>query len=374
MIINFQTFIFENEKLRHLSHAEDRIIEAGKSGFRRAFQTLHSVHKALTGRSNNVKLLTKMDGAPSVVFGHHPETGQFFVASKSAWNKKPKLNYTEQDIEQNHGHAPGLVAKLKTALQHLPKVTPKKGVFQGDFMYSKNELSHEGDKTTFTPNTITYKVPTRSAQGRRAQNAEMGFYVHTSYAGKTFADLKPNFTPNVEGFRSNRDVHLFKPEYDRTGSQYSTHRQQRVRQSLIKAAHLHKNIDYDAVAGHNETLSRYVNQTVREKRRPTVKGYYKHLTDTGAKPEHLEQVRKNFNAFKNLLSAHGYLELAKNTLVNALDTHSSFEHSIAGRKSGPEGYVAVQDNVPTKIVKRREDVHGGGFSAANFGNVRFRRP
>ncbi len=66
-----------------------------------------------------------------VAVGTNPENGRFFVATKSAFNKNPKINYTHEDIEKNHGHAPGLVEKLKAALTHLPKSTPKKGVFQG---------------------------------------------------------------------------------------------------------------------------------------------------------------------------------------------------------------------------------------------------
>ena len=62
-----------------------------------------------------------------------------FVASKSAFNKNPKINYTHEDIEKNHGHAPGLVSKLKAALDHLPKVTKPGKVYQGDFMYHKDD-------------------------------------------------------------------------------------------------------------------------------------------------------------------------------------------------------------------------------------------
>jgi hypothetical protein len=81
----------------------------------------------------------KYDGSPSIVFGHHPKTGKFFVASKSAFNKNPKINYTHKDIEKHHGHAPGLVSKLKTALTHLPKVAPKHGVYQGDVMHTRED-------------------------------------------------------------------------------------------------------------------------------------------------------------------------------------------------------------------------------------------
>ncbi len=62
---------------------------------------------------------TKFDGSPAIVAGIDPNN-RFFVASKSAFAKNPKINYTEEDIQNNHGHAPGLVEKLTLALRYLP--------------------------------------------------------------------------------------------------------------------------------------------------------------------------------------------------------------------------------------------------------------
>ena len=117
------------EKLTHLEHAEDHVVNAGAAGYKHAVNTLNAVHKTLTGQKGGASITEKYDGSPSIVFGHHPATGQFFVSTKSAFNKEPKINYTHEDIENNHGHAPGLVSNLKKALDHLPKITPKTGVF-----------------------------------------------------------------------------------------------------------------------------------------------------------------------------------------------------------------------------------------------------
>ena len=106
------------------------------------------------------------DGAPSIVFGTHPTTKQFFVASKSAFNKNPKINYTPEDIEANHGHAPGLVDKLKASLEHLPKITPH-GVFQGDLLHTAGDAKSEKGMTSITPNTITYSSPDGFSRSRK---------------------------------------------------------------------------------------------------------------------------------------------------------------------------------------------------------------
>src|SRR5512135_127007 len=128
MVKNFSQFLAEavedTERLSHLEHPEDHVINAGSEGAHHSVRTLVGVHHAILGHKTPVKVTTKYDGAPALIFGTHPETKKFFVASKSAFNKKPKINYSHEDVDRNHGHAPGLADKLKTALTHLPKVTP----------------------------------------------------------------------------------------------------------------------------------------------------------------------------------------------------------------------------------------------------------
>lgn len=133
----------EGEHLKHITHAEDHPLMSGHSGFEHAYGALMQAHHHMANKQKSSHVTMKYDGSPSIVFGHHPKTGKFFVASKSAFNKNPKINHTEADIDRNHGHAPGLAHKLKQALKHLKKVAPKKGVYQGDLMYTHEDLHHE---------------------------------------------------------------------------------------------------------------------------------------------------------------------------------------------------------------------------------------
>jgi hypothetical protein len=145
MLVGFKSYIVEeNEPVQvtHLTHVEDHPIQRGSSGFQHAYDTLMHAHRHVAEKRHNSELTTKYDGSPAIVYGHHPKTGKFFVATKSAFNKNPKINYTHADIEKNHGHAPGLVSKLKDALDNLSRVAPKKGVYQGDMMYSHGDLKH----------------------------------------------------------------------------------------------------------------------------------------------------------------------------------------------------------------------------------------
>src|SRR5210317_2252728 len=200
--------VAEIGRLSHLDHAEDHALNAGHKGVHHAIRTMVGVHHALLGHNTPVKLTTKYDGAPAVVFGTHPETKKFFVGSKSVFNKTPKINYSHEDIDKNHGHAPGLADKLKSALDHLPKVTPKGKVYQGDLMHTPDIKKQKGDHIHFKPNTINYAVHKDHPEGKKAAKAKIGVAVHTEYTGDTHKDLKANFGPDTSKFKEHPDVHV----------------------------------------------------------------------------------------------------------------------------------------------------------------------
>jgi len=93
-------------------------------------------------------LSVKIDGAPAVVFGINPATGNFFVGTKSVFNKvKIKINESHQDIDANHE---GNVANiLHACFDYLPRVN---AIIQADFIGF-------GGSDEYKPNTITYKFP-----------------------------------------------------------------------------------------------------------------------------------------------------------------------------------------------------------------------
>jgi len=117
---------------KHIVHPEDSILTGDLS--------------ALDCLRNEGNLSVKMDGAPAIVWGKNPATGNFFVGTKSVFNKvKIKINESHQDIDANHK---GEVATiLHTCFDWLPDTD---GIFQGDFIGF-------GGNDEYTPNTITYQ-------------------------------------------------------------------------------------------------------------------------------------------------------------------------------------------------------------------------
>jgi len=118
-------------KNTHLEHPEDSILTGDLS--------------VLDWFLTECDLSVKIDGAPAIVWGTNPATGNFFVGTKSVFNKKLiKINETHDDIDRNHS---GVVANI---LHHCFDCLPSfDGIVQGDF------IGFGGDDT-FCPNTITY--------------------------------------------------------------------------------------------------------------------------------------------------------------------------------------------------------------------------
>ena len=116
----------------HLEHPEDCILTGDLSVLDAFLMECH--------------LSVKYDGAPAIVWGRNPATGNQFVGTKSVFNKiKIKINESHSDIDRNHeGHVADI---LHTCLDNLPDTDR---IIQGDFIGF-------GGEQEYTPNTITYR-------------------------------------------------------------------------------------------------------------------------------------------------------------------------------------------------------------------------
>lgn len=123
---------------KHIEHPEDSILTGDLS--------------VLDWFTTKGQLSVKIDGAPAIVFGTHPENGRFFVGTKSVFNKKKiKICYTQSDVfalydEITHSN---LIEILCACLKYLPRIA---GIVQADFIGF-------GGSDEYKPNTITYKFP-----------------------------------------------------------------------------------------------------------------------------------------------------------------------------------------------------------------------
>jgi Family of unknown function (DUF6267) len=201
---------------KHQEHPEDNAVKS-REGFSHAISSLRAIHQGLKSGSTDheTHVSTKLDGAPAIVFGHHPKTGKFFVATKhAAFGKTPKHATTHAEVDQHFGHSPGLAQKLHHALEHLPKVTPKKGIFQGDYMHDHGEMHHTDHEIHFKPNTIRYHLNKDSEEGKKALKSKMGIAIHTKIEGNPDHPETMHASPLTDHsqFKKHPDVHMISPE------------------------------------------------------------------------------------------------------------------------------------------------------------------
>ncbi len=191
-------------KNTHLEHLEDNIFNKGFQGAKEAVDYLYSLHEMLEGNSQApVSMTTKWDGAPAIVAGKDPETGKFFVGTKGVFAQKPKINFTNKDIDINHADVgdkdgSGLRDKLKLALNYLSRLNWNT-VAQGDMLFAgdsdiKDVTIDNEEYIAFKPNTIVYAVPKNSDLAKQITSAGFGIVWHTEYVGgPTLADTRAKF-------------------------------------------------------------------------------------------------------------------------------------------------------------------------------------
>ena len=387
----FTTFLTEQKNL-HLEHLEDEMFNRGEAGVKEAIAFVKSLAEMLKGNAKSpVDVTIKWDGAPALFTGINPENGKFFVATKSLFNKTPKINYTNADIDANHSG--GLAEKLKVALANL-KDLGITGVLQGDMLYTKGDLSAQtidGESmVTFTPNTITYAVPAGSDLAGKINSSQMGIVFHTTYNGDTIENLKASFGADVSGLKSSRKVWYQDASYkDVSGrATLTSNEEARVRKLIDitekNIAKSKKTLRQIVNSDLKDLIKIYLNANVREGvDRGTTKSFagfistrfdlkIKKLKTEKAKERVvkekevlLKELRSMSRDLNGLFTAHYELARAKMLILKklqALNTMPSFIKTSTGYKvTDPEGFVAIdRSGKAVKLVDRME------FSRANF--------
>ncbi len=399
----------EGKANTHLTHLEELVLTQGPKGYSMARAFLLELLETLKGNSKSkVSTSVKWDGAPAIFAGINPENGKFFVGTKSVFNAVPKINYTPQDIINNHSKAEkdddgnyvpdeegnvdhgGLVDKLLRALEALPKLGIKK-ILQGDFMFDDEMLEVteiDGEPHyRFKPNTIVYAVPVDSDLGREIGKSKFGIVFHTTYDS---LDSGASFGADVSGLNRVPGIWFDDAFFtDDTGTVTLTAGEEERVINLVKQAdQVNQEITYDDLP--MDLLNIYINSEIKggeflESPEKSFQGFINwynakletridKLKSEKGKMRALKQGQEKLQAFEskkedmlNLFKVSRLLFEAKNIFIakynNAVYNTKHFIDDGSGDLvvSNPEGYVAVDnDGNGVKFVDRLE------FSRANF--------
>ena len=386
-------------KRTHLEHIEDIIITDGFDGGKAVIEYFRGLLLTLKGTSSEaISVSVKWDGAPAVVCGTHPETGKFFVATKSAFAQNAKVNYTKKDIANNHG-TDDLGQKLLKCLVHLRKLNIQE-VIQGDLLFTDDDLIRKNidgkPHLTFTPNTITYAVPENSDIGKKIGAAKVGIIFHTTYNGETLADMTASAGADVEAFRISPDVFFDNATYkDVSGSaKFTDDETKQFYNGIEKLEALLQNVprDLSSLLGQNNDFvgyfQLYINAMVKQGQLPTnvnqfLQGFKKFYADrmqqqiAGLKaqkalalrqdkikqmPQFLARVRRPLQAMLTFYKAVQQMKGFVLKKMNQAMAIGSFAQTDSGLEvTDPEGFVAVdKTGNAVKLVDRL------GFSRRNL--------
>ena len=400
-LISFARHLQESKagKLTHLQHLEDLMLDDGASGATFALDVLKNFGHMLEhgGVSRSMNVTTKWDGAPSVVFGPDPADHKFFVATKSAFAKNPKLMKSKAQINATYGSS-GLGAKLQACLKELQPLHSKQ-ILQGDLLFTDDIKSQTIDGksyVTFRPNTILYAVEANSNLGQQISRAHLGIVVHTMYSGRGSTIDSYTASPITPGAfaslgKSGRAVVLDASFDDLSGTVTFTNAEQSdftLALSHVTALQSQVASSVYEVMTHEPLhmlVQMFINQRVRSNRvsASTVtelmefiaarrdkeagkRGSERGKTDQEAKFNAvMKQIRGNPRGFLNWFQLHQAVMNAKTIIVRKLaqvSRISTFVPTASGfRVTGPEGFVATSHGGKTiKLVDRLE------FSRLNF--------
>ena len=295
-------------QLKHIEHPEDSILTGDLS--------------ALNWFTTESKISLKIDGTPSIVWGTNPESGKFFVGTKSVFNKiKKKINESIEDIERNHPDK-DLQYKLKACFHNLPR-TGK--IYQGDF------IGFGGDDW-YKPNTIGYFFPHKI-------NHNIIVAPHTVYDvwGNTLLDSVAQ--PLEHTLFSNYDDVLFV----QCDSQYNLTNQ--IKDFSDFAKQIAQMVDFVTVAKSN-TIKKTINHCIRVGNDFTEK--------------ELELISDVHNVDINLMRLWKLVKNIKEDALSVCSNNAWFTTYDDNDEIDGEGYVMWNKYGTFKLVNREK------FSRLNF--------
>ena len=389
----------------HLEHIEDEIFNFGIEGGRASINFIRSLRDMLvSGSKRSVNVTVKWDGAPAIFCGKHPETGKFFVAKKSLFNKTPKFYTSIAEIDDDLSG--DLATKFKACFNNLKDIGID-DILQGDLMFTKGDLTKQdinGESyETFQPNTIMYAVPSTSKLASTMRKANVGIVFHTTYTGDSLDNLKASFGADISKLKKTSKVWMDDAEYnDVSGTATFTQKDSaEITRLMSRTGKVFQKIKKPALDGFLKlqgqmdagmSYKTYHNSKVRAGENFLRLNYKKHTDDylkfveekfdaqidKLKKPDakkvkeknkniYLTQIRKYLPLLRTLVEFQALINYAKIKILAKVNKAKQLTAMFVKKDNGfdvvsPEGFVAIDNNMggAVKLVDRME------FSLNNF--------
>tara|TARA_B100000427_G_scaffold142420_1_gene118619 strand:- start:5256 stop:6488 length:1233 start_codon:yes stop_codon:yes gene_type:complete len=370
-------------KNTHLEHLEDDILNSGSTGGFTVVDFLKNFGLLLDGRKSELSISTKWDGAPAIICGTDPVTGQFFVGTKSVFNKvDPKVCYSDTDIERYYPVSE-LRSKLKACLEYLPELGIS-GVVQGDLLFTQMDCAwgNIGDKQyiTFTPNAITYAIQANTPKGVQVITSQLGIVFHTVYKGETLQSMDAVYN-TAPKYNSTKNVFVATSELSKV-SKFSVRDAAKYTAIINRATgSLKRSSQFlDIIQEYGESkfiiaviFKQFFNQRIRsglsvsntQKVASEFAKFYATKMDEEIDKKKSEKGKEKYRIMKKnglafivryeqeiyfTVASYISIRAAKKMIIDQLNIVKDIKTFVQGRPSQPEGYVVSYNGTALKFV------------------------
>ena len=295
-------------KNTHIEHPEDSVLNGDLT--------------VLNWFTENGKISAKIDGAPAIVWGRNPRTENFFVGTKSVFNKRLiKINESHEDIDKNHKMPVSDI--LHACLDNLPRTDT---IYQGDFIGF-------GGEDCYQPNTITYYFPEKVTQ-------RIIIAPHTEYFAEN--DLREATCQPISAFKMYDDTN--RVLFVKPWVTIDEHRDdiKEVCDFARQISTICEFPDYKQV----KRIKQHLNACIR--------------SDIEIDDITMEALAHDNNCDVNVLRLWKLVESIKMDMFAYIEADNTMECYIGEEMCDHEGYVLHNKYGTFKIVNRE------GFSRANF--------
>lgn len=352
-----------------IEHPEDMMFTDGSKGARAAIDAMiHAVedHGAIT---------VKWDGKPALIFGRDDQ-GRFIMTDKSGFTAKGYNGLATSpkqlaSILAGRGEGRENLIQMLVGLWPLfQRAVPEnfRGFVQGDLLYSDTPPDVNGEYV-FTPNTVTYKISTKSPMGHKIAASKAAIAVHTFYPG-IGADAVP--LESLRGLRSVGPLLIMPSTLEQTKP--IVIKQRDLEKAIGVLDQYHAEIDEllnpvtlrtNKITDFPNHLKRFINLRVRERNlKNLAKGFESYLQTANLTPSKAANLKAHVDNNKIGLQASmqlfGSMSDIKHSMINQLDASAKHIQSEINGVPGGEGYVVDTPHGKIKLVKRTN------FSASNF--------
>ena len=357
--------------IKHLEHLEDLIYN--KKDFTQCMSVLTKLNGLLFSQSN--KITTKSDGCISIVFGIHPLSKQFFISTKSAFNKNAILCYTYSDIEKYFTRF--VSENLGVCFKLLKNIVKTDGVYQADIFYTLLTKQYtDNGEILFTPNLITYHIDKNHEDYDKIDNSVLGVAVHTKYTGipvseNSLEGMIPNVIDAYTEFNQTNLIYFINTSIKKYIKRYQV--------IYIDTEVIFDDDEFELLTKHKDLLKQFYNFSLKENisfEEKSFGTFIKHKIDKDLKKLKTDKSKQkcaqnyidilldftlNKTVLQKYIGKYKSIQSTKNHMIDYLDScEHHYDFQINGKESGPEGYIFEHNDYTIKLVNREI------FSKLNF--------